>query len=181
VGARSTTVVDTEVIVTDMQQGLAPQRRHPDRPVRVQQGWVAAGGAIALVGFFLPWVKSWMSFGLELGSNSGFTFAKTTDSVASGNSLAILWISLIAAVLALASAAYAGFVHLDTRSYKGVTGIQAVIAIAGIAVIWMTLPGEIDTWTGLVIEYQPGLWITVVGLAVAGVGGVVGLAAKRAD
>jgi len=43
------------------------------------------------------------------------------------------------------------------------------------------LPGEIDTWTGLVVEYQPGLWITVVGLAVAGVGGVVGLAAKRAD
>ena len=172
-----TTVVDTEVTVSDMQPVTVSSR--PIRSVKMQQGWVAAGGAIAVLGFFLPWVKTWLNFGPEMGSDSGFSFAKVTESVSSGNSLAILWIALIAGALALAAAAYSGFVRLDSRSYRGVCGIQAVLNIAGIVVIWITLPGEIDTWSGLVVEYQVGIWLTTIGLAVAGLAALVGMASRR--
>jgi hypothetical protein len=112
-------------------------------------------------------------------SDSGFSFAKVTESVSSGNSLAILWIALTAGALALAAAAYSGFVRLDSRSYRRVCGIQAVLAIAGIVVIWITLPDEIDTWSGFVVEYQVGIWLTTIGLAVAGLAALVGVASRR--
>ena len=167
--------------MTDIQHVTVHSSKQPVRPVRIQQGWIAAGGAIALIGFFLPWIKTWLDWGLEMGSDSGFSLAKTTDSVASGNSLVILFVVLIAAGVAVLSALYARFATLDARFYKGVCAVQSALAVAAIAVTAMTVPSEIDTWTGLIIEYQFGMWITIVGLVIVGIGGLVGVVSKKGE
>lgn len=151
----------------------------PVRTIRMQQGWIAVGGAIALIGFFLPWVKSWHI--IEMGTDSGFSFAKTTESLASGNSLTILFLVLVAAALAVSSALYAQFRRLGPRVYKTMCAGQLAFAAAALAVIARTVPGEIDTWIGLVIEYQYGIWITVIGLVMVGLGGFVGLISKQTE
>ncbi len=165
--------------MTDTQHAMVHPKNRPVRAVGIQQIWVAAGGAIALVGFFLPWIKTWHI--VEMGSDSGFSFARITDSVSSGNSLAILFVVLIAAALAVLSALYAGFTTLDARSLKGVCAVQITLAVAAIAVIALTVPSEIDTWTGLVIEYQFGIWMTIIGLAIVGFGGLVGVMSKKVE
>ena len=145
----------------------------------MQQGWIAVGGAIALIGFFLPWVKSWHI--IEMGTDSGFSFAKITESVSSGNSLTILFLVLVAAALAVLSSLYAQVMKLGQRVYKTMCAGQLAVAAAAIVVIARTLPSEIDTWVGLVIEYQYGIWVTVIGLVMVGLGGFVGLLSKQTD
>lgn len=162
--------------MTDTLEKTVPSR--PVRSVRVQQAWVGAGGAVAIIGFFLEWEKTYMAFGPLLGTNSGRTFAQTTDSVSSGNSLAILWVVLIAGIVMLFGAAVAWFMRLDSRSYKGMCGIEAVLGVAGILLIWLTLPGEIDTWTGVVSQYSFGIWLTTIALAVGALAALVGLGNK---
>lgn len=151
----------------------------PVRTIRMQQGWILSGGMIALIGFFLPWVKSWHI--IETGTDSGFSLARTTESLASGNSLTILFLALVASALTVLSASYAQFMKLGPAIYKTMCAGQLALAAAAIAVIARTVPSEIDSWVGLVVEYQYGIWITVLGLVTIGLGGLVGLISKPTD
>ena len=171
--------VDGRQLIADIRRlATASAVRKMDYGEKLHQVAVGGGGAVAVFGFFRPWVETWLSFGPLISSDSGMSFAKLTESHASGNSLAILWIALIAAALLLALAACGYFVRLDSLSYRVVCGIQVVLAAAGIVVIWITVPGEIDTWYGLVIEYKVGIWVTTIGLAVAGLAALVGVASR---
>jgi hypothetical protein len=123
---------------------------------RQRRVWVSVGCVLALITFWFPWVTM---RGFFNSTDSGWTLAKVTESAASGNSLALLWVCP-AAVLAILILA------LTKAPARNHAIAQIVLAIVAFLPIPLTLPAEIDKWGGGDVSYGWGLYLFGVVLVV---------------
>lgn len=128
--------------------------------------WVVG---VALLAFFLPWVKM---TGFLNSTNSGWSLATSGESAASGKNLAIFFVTGLAAAVMLVMAAP------SIREKVGITApiLQVVLAVVAVFPMLVVLPAELDYWSGGTISRSFGFWLALLAFFVLAVMGVVEMA-----
>ena len=155
------------------------------------------GALLALLAFFLPWMSvgcqglfSVDVSGFDLAANRLFNDAAgllgaAADAPVDTTVFTILWLIPAAAVLSVALVLVT-MRRPDNESRTGVGHLLAgLLGFAGLLVVWLQLRGSLgevgDTGLGLseLVEMKYGLWLTVAGLLIIIVGGVLSFLAGR--
>jgi hypothetical protein len=136
-------------------------------------GWISlVASAVASVAFFLPWITSYSGgVGISMGTQSGYDFATSGTSAASGWAMWPYSIVLIAAIVCLGLSIV--LLRGGNRD-RGLIAVQDVVAVGGL-VTFLLLRAEIGRWTGVVADVRFGLVLTVAGLVGVIVGSIVAI------
>lgn len=152
------------------------------------------GALLALLAFFLPWMSVGCQ-GILTVEASGYDLATGSlfselDSLLGGGSapvdpgiFQVLWLIPVAAVIALVLVA----VTMRRPEAENRTGLGHVLAglvgFAGLLYVWLQTRGEtggdLSALTGELVEMKYGIWLTVVGLLIIVVGGIISFVASR--
>lgn len=149
----------------------------------------APAAVLVLLAFFLPWMTVSCS-GQPLGQLSGYDLAAGLNptAVAGSDVLSslgavpgdpLLFVVPIIGLVALILAALA-FIKKDWERMAGV-GTVAAAALGMMALLWRWLSYQSESDSLVTITYEPGLWLTLTGLLLLAVGGLIAIFWPRRD
>lgn len=153
------------------------------------------GALLVLLAFFLPWVSVGCE-GLLTVEGSGYNLASGNmftelDSLLGGSNVpidpgmfTILWAIPVVAVVALALVLWT----MRQPDKERTTAIGHIVAgalgVAALAYIWLQSSSgsesELSALAGELVQFKYGLWLTVAGLLIIVIGGILSFLAARA-
>lgn len=149
----------------------------------------APAAVLVLLAFFLPWMTVSCS-GQPLGQLSGYDLAAglSPTAVSGSGGLAslggipgdpLLFVVPIVSLVTVVLAALA-FAKKDWERMSGL-GTVAAAALGMLALLWRWLNYQSQSDLLVTITYEPGLWLTLAGLLLLAVGGLISIVWPRRD